>query len=101
LPSSYRTPKEGYTDTGAQQFFYFCVYTLPRERVYRVYLATKGGIHFTDPMISKDRRNVHRDTQTERGAFMKYATQMGSFTMIHKASFIKIGSGVQKLIGLS
>jgi hypothetical protein len=30
---------------------------------------------------------------------MKYAIEMGSDAMIHIPSFIKIGSGVQKLIG--
>jgi hypothetical protein len=30
---------------------------------------------------------------------MKYAVEMGSGVMIHILSFIKIGSGVQKLIG--
>jgi hypothetical protein len=29
---------------------------------------------------------------------MKYAVEMGSVAMIHILSFIKIGSGVQKLI---
>jgi hypothetical protein len=30
---------------------------------------------------------------------MKYAVKMGSGAMIHIPSFIKIGSGIQKLIG--
>jgi hypothetical protein len=30
---------------------------------------------------------------------MKYATEMGSCAMIYIPSFIKIGSGIQKLIG--
>jgi hypothetical protein len=30
---------------------------------------------------------------------MKYAVQMGSDAMIHIPSFIRIGSGIQKLIG--
>jgi hypothetical protein len=30
---------------------------------------------------------------------MKYAVEMGSSAMIHIPSFIKIGSGAQKLIG--
>jgi Uri superfamily endonuclease len=30
---------------------------------------------------------------------MKYVVQMGSGDMIHIPSFIKIGSGMQKLIG--
>jgi hypothetical protein len=29
---------------------------------------------------------------------MKYAVEMGSFAMIHIPSFMKIGSGIQKLI---
>jgi hypothetical protein len=30
---------------------------------------------------------------------MKYTTEMGSGAMIHVPSFIKIGSGIQKLTG--
>jgi hypothetical protein len=30
---------------------------------------------------------------------MKYAVEMGSDAMIYTPSFIKIGSGIQKLIG--
>jgi hypothetical protein len=30
---------------------------------------------------------------------MKYAVEMGSGAMIHVPSFVKIGSGIQKLIG--
>jgi hypothetical protein len=33
------------------------------------------------------------------GGIMKYAVEMGSGAMIYIPSFIKIGSGVQKLIG--
>jgi hypothetical protein len=32
--------------------------------------------------------------------FMKYAAEMGSGAMIHIRSFIKIGSGIQKLKGM-
>jgi hypothetical protein len=31
--------------------------------------------------------------------FMKYAVEMGSGAMIYIPSFIKIGSGIQKLLG--
>jgi hypothetical protein len=31
---------------------------------------------------------------------MKYAVEMGSVAMIYISSFIKIGSGIQKLIGV-
>jgi hypothetical protein len=30
---------------------------------------------------------------------MKYAIEMGSGAMIHIPSFIKVGSGIQKLVG--
>jgi hypothetical protein len=30
---------------------------------------------------------------------MKYAVEMGSYTMVYIPSFIKIGSGIRKLIG--
>jgi hypothetical protein len=32
--------------------------------------------------------------------FMKYAVKMGSNAMIYMQSFIKIGSGIQKLMGV-
>jgi hypothetical protein len=33
--------------------------------------------------------------------FMKYAIEMGSGAMIHIPRFLKIGSGIQKLIGFT
>jgi hypothetical protein len=48
-------------------------------------LATIGGIHI--------------QTQTDARGFMKYAAEMGSGAMICTPSFIRIGSGIQKLIG--
>jgi hypothetical protein len=36
--------------------------------------------------------------QTHREGFMKYAVEMGSGAMIYILSFIKIGSGIKKLI---
>jgi hypothetical protein len=51
------------------------------------------------PLASKDRRDTHIDTQTVGGEFMKYAVEMGSGAVIYVPSFIKIGSGVQKLMG--
>jgi hypothetical protein len=30
---------------------------------------------------------------------MKYASEIGSYAMIHMPSFMKFGSGIQKLIG--
>jgi hypothetical protein len=58
----------------------------------------KGGIHFTEPLPSNDRRDTHTDTQTD-DRFMKYDAEMGRGAMIYIASFIKICSGIQKLIG--
>jgi hypothetical protein len=40
-----------------------------------------------------------RDTQTDGRDFMKHAVEMGSGAMIYIPSFIKTGSGIQKLIG--
>jgi hypothetical protein len=34
-----------------------------------------------------------------RGYFMNYVVEMGSDAMIYIPSFIKIGSGIQKLLG--
>jgi hypothetical protein len=47
---------------------------------------------FTEPLPSNDRENKHADTQTDD------AVGMGSSAMIYIPSFIKIGSGIQKLI---
>jgi hypothetical protein len=41
--------------------------------------------------------NDKGDTHTDEG-FMKYAIEMSSGAMIYIPSFIKIGSGIQKLI---
>jgi hypothetical protein len=59
-------------------------------------LAMKGGIHFTKPLPSNDRRYTHTDWWE---GFMKYIIEMGSGAIIYIPSFIKIGSGIQKLIG--
>jgi hypothetical protein len=56
-----------------------------------------GGIQFTEPLPSNDRRDTHTDTQTE--GFMKYVVEMGSSVMTYIPNFIKIGSGIRKLIG--
>jgi hypothetical protein len=32
---------------------------------------------------------------------MKYAVEMGSVSMIYIPSFVKIGSGIQKLVGVN
>jgi predicted Rossmann fold nucleotide-binding protein DprA/Smf involved in DNA uptake len=40
---------------------------------------------------------IHTDTDGWDG-FMIYAVEMGSVAMIYVPSFIKIGSGIQKLI---
>jgi hypothetical protein len=58
----------------------------------------KGGIHFTEALPSNDRRDTHTDTDLWEG-FIKYAVEMGSGAMIYIPSVIKIGSGIQKLIG--
>jgi hypothetical protein len=46
--------------------------------------------------------NYKRDTQTDtqtKGGFMKYVVQMGSDAMIYISSIIKMGLGIQNLIG--
>jgi hypothetical protein len=48
-------------------------------------LATIGGIH------------AYRYTDCWEG-FFKYAIEMGSVAMIYVPSFVKIGSGIQKLL---
>jgi hypothetical protein len=46
---------------------------------------------------SNDERDAHIDTQTD-GRVMKYVFEMSSGAIIYIPSFIKIGSGSQKLI---
>jgi hypothetical protein len=47
---------------------------------------------------SSDRRDIHTETDWWEG-FMKFAVEMGSGAMIYIPSFIKIGPGIEKLIG--
>jgi hypothetical protein len=49
-------------------------------------------------MPSNERRYIYRHTVGWE-EFMKYTVEMGSRAMIYIPSFIKIGSGTQKLIG--
>jgi hypothetical protein len=42
---------------------------------------------------------IHIQTHRPMDGFMKYAVEMGSGAIIYILSFIKIGSGIQKLIG--
>jgi hypothetical protein len=58
----------------------------------------KGWIHLTDPLLSNDRRNTYRHTDWLEG-FKKYAVEMGSVAMIYIPNFIKIISGIRKLMG--
>jgi hypothetical protein len=68
-----------------QQFFYYCVC-----------ICCRGNV-FTEPLPSND-RGIHIQAYWWKG-FMKYAEEMGSGAMIYIPSFIKIGSGIQTLIG--
>jgi hypothetical protein len=49
------------------------------------------------PLPGNDRGFTYRHTNWWEG-FMKYAVEMGSGAMTFIPSFIKIGSGIQKLI---
>jgi hypothetical protein len=51
---------------------------------------------FTEPLPSND-RGIHMRHTDQWEGFMKYA--MGSGAMIYISSFVKIGTGIQKLIG--
>jgi hypothetical protein len=59
-------------------------------------LRLRGNV-FNELLPSND-REIHRDTQRRWEGFMKYAVEMGSGTMLHIPSFIKIGSVIQKLM---
>jgi hypothetical protein len=58
----------------------------------------KEGIHFTELLPINDKRDTHPDTDWWEG-FMKYAFELGSGAVIYIPSFIKIGSGIRKLMG--
>jgi hypothetical protein len=53
----------------------------------------------TEPLPNNDTRGyTYRHTDLWEG-FVKYAIEMGSGATIYIPSFIKIGAGIQKLIG--
>jgi hypothetical protein len=54
---------------------------------------------FTESLPSNDRKDIHTDTLTDEKGFMKDAVEMGSGAMIYTPSYMKIGSGIQKLTG--
>jgi hypothetical protein len=64
-------------------------------------LAPNGGIHLTDPLSSTDRRDAHADTQTDgRDLWCTLLIWARLLLYIYKVpSFIRTGSGIQKLIG--
>jgi hypothetical protein len=49
-----------------RQFFYCCMYSLPRERLPSRCLPVKGGSQFTEPLPSNDRK-VHIQTYRSMG----------------------------------
>jgi hypothetical protein len=53
-------------------------------------------IHFTEPLPGNDRRDIHTGTQTDGRDL--YAVEMDSGAMIYIPIFIKIVSGIQKLM---
>jgi hypothetical protein len=58
----------------------------------------KRGIHFTVPLPSIDRKDTYTDTNRWEN-LRQYATEMGSSATIYIQSFIKTGSGTEKLMG--
>jgi hypothetical protein len=57
----------------------------------------KGGIHFTKPLPSNDRRDKHTDTLM--GGIYEVAVEMGFRCHDIHTKFSKIGSGIKELIG--
>jgi hypothetical protein len=49
-------------------------------------------------LLPSNKRGIHIQTHRLMGGIYKYATEMASDVMIYIPSFIKIGSGIQKLI---
>jgi hypothetical protein len=61
-------------------------------------LASNRGIHLTEPLPCNDTQEYsywHTDWWEK---FIKYTLQTGSVSMIYAPSFIKTGSGIQKLM---
>jgi hypothetical protein len=73
-------------EDGILQFFYCCLRIRCRSIV------------FTEPLPSNDRRNIYTDTDRWEG-FTQYAIEMSSAAITYILSFIKTGSGIQKLSG--
>jgi hypothetical protein len=57
------------------------------------------GNVFTESWPS-NRRGIYMQTHRLMEGFMKYAIEMGSGATIYVPGFMKIGSGIQKLIGV-
>jgi hypothetical protein len=68
LPSCYLETIGGYTDPHTKAYnsssIVACIHC-PRDVLRSSYLATKGRIHFTEPLPSNDRRDTNTDTQTD------------------------------------
>jgi hypothetical protein len=56
------------------------------------------GIHFAKSSPSNDSSDTYKDTQTVWEGFVKHAVEMGISAMMYIPTFIKTGSGIQKLI---
>jgi hypothetical protein len=53
----------------------------------------------SDNIFIYPQKDTHTDTQTDGEKFIKYGVEMGSGPIMYMPSFVKIGSGIQKLIG--
>jgi hypothetical protein len=60
-------------------------------------LASKGGIQFREPLPSND-RGLHTQTDRLMGGIYEVAVEMDLGAMMYIPSFIKNGSGIQKLL---
>jgi hypothetical protein len=102
LLSCYLATIGGYTDrptdTGIQQFFYCSICC--HVNVFTELSPSnenRNTLHWASAYQSQE-GCTYRHTDWWEG-FMKYTVEVGSGAMIHIPSFIKIGSGIRKLIG--
>jgi hypothetical protein len=71
-----------------------CVFAVTVTFLPSRYLATKGGIYFTEPLPSND-NGIHIQAHKLREGFFKYAVEMGSCATMYTPSFIETGLGIQ------
>jgi hypothetical protein len=99
LPSCYLATIRGYTDTHDQQLFYCCVYSLPRQRLHRVVTQQRKEGYTLPNRCLATIWAIHIQAHRLMGGIYEVRRWDGLSCQIYIPSFIKIGSGIQILIG--